>query len=103
MEWLTGLTQWLWDTIKCFYLSLYEALKDVFIVIVQSVLDAIAGLISGIPVPPFLTQYSIGSLISSIPPDILYFLSFLHFPEGFAMISAAYIYKRVVKFAWFRW
>ncbi|HOB62570.1 MAG TPA: DUF2523 family protein [Candidatus Competibacteraceae bacterium] len=94
MEWLTGLTQWLWDALKCFFLANLESLKNTFIIIVKSFADAFASIFFNASYPGFLTQYSIGSLISMIPSDVLYFLSFFHFPEGVAMIAAAYLYRR---------
>lgn len=93
MEWLTGLTTWLLQLIQSLWDSGVAFLNDIWISIADTVLSAIASVIVSIPVPGFMQTFSLSSLFSSMPSDLLYFLSFLQLGQAFLIISAGLAFR----------
>lgn len=93
MEWLSGLTDWFVVLFQGLWNDGIEFLNDFWIGIVQQILSLIANMIVSIPVPSFIANYSLGQLILSIPPDVLYFVSYLRLGESFALIGAGVSFR----------
>lgn len=104
MDWLTGLTTWLLDLVKTLWSSFTDFLDDFWLGIADAILSALAGTITAIPSPGFLSAISVGSLLNQLPSDITYFMSFLPFSQGFALISAGVAFRIARKLATlFQW
>lgn len=97
MDAIYALINWLAELIKTVWQAFIDFLGDIWIDIADTVLSALASVIMSIPVPSFLSGYSIGQIISLMPSEILYFLGMLHMGEGFALISAAVTFRMVRK------
>lgn len=93
MEWLSGLTDWFVVLFQGLWNDGVEFLNDFWIGVVQQILSIIANMIVSIPVPSFISNYSLGQLILSIPPDVLYFVSYLRLSESFALIGAGVSFR----------
>lgn len=102
--WLTKITKWFLDTIKDLWTDLYDFLNDFWIDIAEAVLTAIASLIESIQPPDFLLSYSISSILSSLPSDLLYFIGQLDLPSAFAVIASGVAFRISRKFlTLFQW
>lgn len=97
MDAIYALISWLAELIKSVWQAFVDFLSDIWIDVADIVLQAIAGLIVSIPVPSFLSNYSIGQIIGYMPSDVLYFVGLMHMGEGFALISGAVAFRMVRK------
>ncbi len=59
------------------------------------ILDKLAELIEAIPVPDFFSQAK--SALSSIPPEVGYFLGPMNFGTGVSIIVSAYIIRFIIR------
>lgn len=84
----------MWENIKQFALDCLLALKalfmDVFMLIFDGILSGIAFLIENLPLPEFMSSYSVANYIHA---DIAYFLSMSGFPEAMGIIGAAIVFR----------
>lgn len=104
MDWLASITEWLKTLVTNIWNSLVEFLGDFWIDISEAVLVALAGTVESIPSPGFLDNVSLGSLISYLPGDILYFVGFLQLPAAFGLISSGVAFRLARKVATlFQW
>lgn len=97
MDWLRGITDWLLSIVQLLWDGFVAFLNDLWVGIAQSVLMALSGVINSIPVPGFMQNYSLGSIISQFPPELLYFLAFLNLPEAFGIIAAGLAFRMARK------
>lgn len=67
--------------------DLLSDIKDFFYSVAVDLVDLLADLVEEIPVPEFLQP--LGSYISNLPPEALYFASAFELPYGFSVIGAA--------------
>lgn len=93
MEWLSSLTDWFVVLFQGLWNDGLEFLNDFWIGIIQQILSLIADVIVSIPVPSFLANYSLGQLISLMPVDVLYFVSYLRLPEAFGVIGVGVSFR----------
>lgn len=104
MEWLSSLTDWLVVLFQGLWNDNLEFLNDFWIGIAQQILSIVGDVIVSIPVPSFLGNYSLGQLVLMMPPDVLYFVSFLRLPEAFSVIGVGVSYrmsrKLITLFKW---
>ncbi|WP_068637250.1 hypothetical protein [Thauera butanivorans] len=104
MNWLTDLTNWLFELVKKAIDAIWDFLQDAFIAVADVVLGIVASAIEAIPVPSFVTQYSLGNLLSQMHPDILFFVGILQIPTGLSFLAAGFgvrmIRKAVTLFQW---
>lgn len=96
-EWLSSLTNWFITVIKDIWQAFVDFLGDFWVDIADFVLSAIASTFSVIPVPHFLDNYSVGTIFSFLPSDILYFVGQLGLPAAFALISSAVAFRLLRK------
>lgn len=97
MDAIYALIAWLGDLIKSIWTAFVDFIGDIWIDIADIVLQGIAAIVVSIPVPSFLSNYSIGQIIGYLPYDVLYFVGLMHMGEGFALISAAVGFRMVRK------
>lgn len=88
MEWLSGFTDWFVVLFQGLWNDSIEFLNDFWIGIVEQILFLISSVIISIPAPSFMSLYSLSLLFSSVPYEVLYFVSLLRFSEAFAIIGA---------------
>ena len=97
MDAIYALIAWLGELIKSVWTAFSDFLSEIWIDIADIVLQALAAVIVSIPVPSFLSSYSIGQIIGYMPSEILYFVGLLHMSEGFALISGGVAFRMVRK------
>ncbi|WP_109126525.1 hypothetical protein [Dyella sp. C11] len=93
MDWLTDIKNWLisiiqqvWDAISGFY-------HDLSLKIVKGFLDAIAELAKNIPVPQWMSDYSLGHLFGQLSPTLGYFVDRLGIGAGLALLGLGYTFR----------
>jgi hypothetical protein len=95
--WLEDLTNWLAGMLA----ALIQAIKQILLDIVTALLEAVLGLfataIEAIGVPDWLSNNSIGGLLSNLPPGVLWFLDTMKIPEGLAIIGLGVVFRLVRK------
>lgn len=97
MEWLTSITTWLLAILVNVWNSTIAFVSDFWVDIADSILSSIASVVVAIPTPSFLNDYSLSSIFSTIPSDILYFVSFLNLPEAFSLVGAGLSFRLLRK------
>lgn len=104
MNWIADLTQWLFDLVVKFVTAIWDFVLDVVIELLDLVLMVLAEAVKAIPVPDFVTQYSLGSLIRQMDSDILFFVGILQIPLGLSFLAAGFgvrmVRKAVTLFQW---
>lgn len=95
-KWILGLVKELINVAVDFVLDVAIKLVDLF-------LQGILSLIRAIPVPDFM-QTGLGALFQVLPSEVWFFAQYLHFPECFAVLSAAVLFRLARKAATlFQW
>lgn len=94
---LAKFTSWLFGLFKAVLTALLDVLKDAFVAIAQVVLTAFSDVVSAIPAPSFLSQYSLSSLISQLPSDVLFFAGQLKLGQAFVILAAGFTFRMARK------
>ncbi|MDH5829713.1 phage coat protein [Luteimonas sp. M1R5S18] len=95
--WLDDLTNWLRDTLGGLWDDFVEFMGDLLISALEALCDFFASLIESIPVPDFITQYSLDGLVSQLPPNVLWFLGVIRFPECIALLGLGVAFRLIRK------
>lgn len=100
---MSEFAKWLISLIKQLFKDVADFLKDIFVTLLEVVLQAVQAIIAEIPVPQFL-QSGLGGLFAALPGDVWFFLSHLKLPQCFAVLSAAVLFRLARKAATlFQW
>lgn len=95
--WLDDLTNWLRQQVE----RLFDGIVDYFtayaLFMLETLFDAAAAVLEMIPVPEFMTQYSLGQFFAMMPPEILYFVGVFNLAEGLSIIGAGYGFRLLRK------
>lgn len=76
--------------------SFVDFTHDITILSLEALIDAVIYLLNLFDLSS-VTDYTLGGLISMLPNDLLYFLSFLQLPGCLSLIASAYIFRLVRK------
>lgn len=90
-------TAWLLELVISIFKSIWDFFSDIAIWVFDGVLTALAGVISAIPAPSFLSQNSLSSLLGAMGPDVLYFISAFNLPACFAILGAGFLFRMTRK------
>lgn len=93
---MTDFAVWLLELVKQLFIDAATFIKDVFINILESVLQAVLALIAAIPAPTFMTG-GLQSALNGIGGDAWYFLGHFRLTEAFAILGAAVAFRLVRK------
>jgi len=85
-NWLLGLVQKLWAAIEAFF-------NDLIITALEKLLELAALAFESLPVPDFMTQYSIGSLLGNAGPTVGWFVETFKIPECMSLLAAGLVFK----------
>lgn len=98
-SWLLGLISNLWDSfvefLTNFLLTLFDALKDIFFFIIDTLLEFVVPLIDTITAP--LTVFNPQTYINALPPEILNIMGLLRVGEAMAIVIAALLIRLVMQ------
>jgi len=90
-------TAWLLNLFISVFTALWDIVTDLFVSIAEIVVLALAAAINAIPAPAFLSQYSLGGLLSSMPDYVMYFVGAMKLTECFAVIGAGFAFRMLRK------
>jgi hypothetical protein len=102
--WLSKLTGWIAYAINAVFTALIQLLKDLVTFVLAVVLSVVEMAIAAIPVPDFIKNYSMGSLLGSTGAVVGFFMVELNIPTALGLIGAGYAFRLVRKFlTLFQW
>lgn len=91
--WLTDLTQWLLRQIQRFWDALVAFFNDLLILAIQTMLALMIKMIGALPVPDFLKNYSIGTLLGNAGSTVGWFVQTFKLGECLALIGSAVAFR----------
>lgn len=77
--------------------DLMEFLSDLPIKVLGGILDGVIYVLSALPVPSFLTDYSLQGLFSGLPDSVLYFVDFFGIAHALAIIGSGVMFRLLRK------
>jgi hypothetical protein len=102
--WLSRLTGWIAYAINAVFDAIATFLRDLIISIFSNVMQLVLLMINAIPVPPFLTNYSMSSILGGTGSMVGFFMSELNIGPSLALIGAGYVFRLLRKFlTLFQW
>jgi len=93
--WLTDLTKWLWNALKEFFSALVDFFNDLFVLVLDQICDALLYVLGMIPLPEFMENNSIGSMLARAGSTILWFAELFQIGPSMVMIGVAIIFYLV--------
>ena len=104
MGWLTKLTDWFREQIIAFFTALQAMLEALFMVWLKQSTEVATYIIGALPVPDFLANYSLCTLLSQTGPTVGWLLNTFRIGEGLGLIAAGFSFRLVRKLATlFQW
>ena len=91
-DWVGEVLQWGLDVISQIFIALGEMVKDLGVLLLESVLNVFLLVISFLSLPSFLAE-GLGSYLGGIDPSVLYFLSKSGISAAFNLIGAGVIFR----------
>lgn len=88
---------WLFGLVEDAFSALWDLLGDAAVWVFDEFFTALAALLAAIPVPDFLTVYTLNGILSGVHPMVGYFATGLHIPEGIAILGSAIAFRLVRK------
>lgn len=82
-----------YEWFKGLFLDFMEFFLDLPLKILKGALDGVIYVLSAIPVPDFITSYSLGSLFSALPDSIQFFVGAFNLHAVFLIISAGVVFR----------
>ena len=95
---LQKLTDWLKEQILAVWEAFIGFMQDLFLLWLEHTLAMITFMIGMVPVPAFLQQHSIGSILGAAGPTVGWMVSTFKVGESLAMISAAMTFFIIRRF-----
>lgn len=102
---LSEISAWLLSLVKGIFFAVWDFLTDIFLTILNGLLTVVAGLVTALPSPSFVSQSDwLAALLSPLPPFALFVVGNLKIPEALAIIASAVTFRLLRKFATlFQW
>lgn len=91
--WLTDVTNWLKEQIIKFWEAIEAFFNDLVVTALEQMLELVALAFESLPVPQFLTQYSIGNMLGNAGPTVGWAVQTFKIGECMALFAAAYTFK----------
>lgn len=91
--WLTDLTNWIRELIGKLWSAIEAFFNDLVVIAIEKLLDLIALAFEALPVPQFMTQYSIGALLGQAGPTVGWFVETFKIPECMAILAGGAVFK----------
>jgi len=89
VAWVARLFEWFAGLFKDFM----AFITDLPLKILQGFLDGVLYLLAKIPVPDFLTQYSMQTLFSHLPETVTYFVTLFGIPQALAILGLGVAFR----------
>jgi hypothetical protein len=91
--WLDDLTGWLAQLLKDLFHAGEDLLKDLLIKLIENTLAAWLYVLDSIPVPDFIAQYSLGTLLGAAGPQIGWIMGTFRIGEGLLLLGAGFAFR----------
>jgi hypothetical protein len=102
--WLSRITGWFAYAFNAFFTAIAQFFKDLVIYALAAVLSVVVLAISSIPVPDWIANNSMGSLLGQAGPVAGFFMVKLQIPAALLLIGAGYAFRLLRKFlTLFQW
>lgn len=102
--WLSRLTGWIAYAINAVFSAIATFLRDLVINIFSNLLQLVLLIVQAIPVPSFLTNYSMNSILGGTGPIVGFFMTQLNVGPSLGLIAAGYVFRLIRKFlTLFQW
>lgn len=93
MGWLEDLTNWFKDAIEETWSSLVDLVHDFILWNVENCMQMWLIALNAIPVPDFLLQYNLGTMLQSAGPTVGWLLNTFRIPEALLIIGAGWAFR----------
>jgi hypothetical protein len=90
--WLDDLTGWIWKAIKAVWDAFTGFIGDLFVMWLEQSLSAILYVLNLMPVPDFMKNQSIGSMLGQAGNTILWFAEVFQIGPALTLIGVAAIF-----------
>lgn len=97
LGWLAQLTNWLVEQIQLLWADFVEFMNDFFVGMVEGVLSMFLLAINALPVPDFLTTYSLNTLFSQAGSTIMWLVGTFRIGECLGVIAAGWAFRLLRK------
>ncbi|MEF9673355.1 hypothetical protein QNM99_18770 [Pseudomonas sp. PCH446] len=89
-SWLSAIIAWvarLFEWFAGLFKDFMAFITDLPLKILEGFLDGVLYLLAKIPVPDFLTQYSLQTLFSQLPDTVSYFVTLFGIPQALGILA----------------
>lgn len=102
--WLSRITGWLSYALNTLFAAIAQLAKDLVTYVIGAVLGLVANAIASIQVPSWITNNSMGTLLSQAGPVAGFFMAKLQIPAALGIIGLGYAFRLLRKFlTLFQW
>jgi len=91
--WLTDLTNWIRGLIEKLWHAIESFFNDLIVFAIEKGLELIALAFESLPVPQFMTQNSIGSLLGQAGPTVGWFVETFQIQGCMSLLAAGAIFR----------
>lgn len=95
--WLSDLTDWIKEAIESVWDAFVEFMGDLVVTAIEGVLSLFVVMINALPVPDFLTAYSLDGLLSQAGGTILWLVGTFRIGECLSIIAAGWAFRLLRK------
>lgn len=96
MEWLDSVWTWIVDLVKGVFQSIWEIVKDLGVLLLQTILDLFLAIIDMLDPPDFLDN-GLDTYLAGIDPAVIYFLGQSGLGAGLSLIGLAVVFRLMRK------
>lgn len=89
LSWIARIFEWLGGLFTDFM----AFVLDLPLKVLQGFLDGVIYLLGKLPVPDFLTQYSLQTLFNSLPDTVLYFVGLFGIPQAIGILGLGVAFR----------
>lgn len=100
VSWFTALLSFftrVFEWIGGVFVDFMEFILDIPLTVLKGMLDGILYLLEMIPVPDFMTDYSLQTVFGLLPDSVLYFVQFFGIPQALALIGSGVAFNLLRK------
>lgn len=96
VSWFTAVLAWfarIFEWIGGIFVDFMNFILDLPLVILTGFLDGVIYLLNKLPVPEFLSQYSLQTLFNSLPDTVLYFVGLFGIPQAIGILGLGVAFR----------
>ncbi len=91
--WLGDLTGWLLGLVKKLWAAIEAFFTDLIVLALEKMLELVALAFESLPVPDFMTQHTIGSLLGNAGPTVGWLVDTFKISECMSLLAAGAVFK----------